>query len=225
MTPWKAAALHLALLTGHAPAASPFEGLYQLDGIMTSKDEYGIWAYWPAAAYRLEYPGQHPLEGLPGMSPVPPVAVAVYCRADGRREGFDGPAPPSAELVLPLHPDERTMPLFFDPRFWLAAMFPGTAEETPVSVRLAGTPPFPSTLRHEWIDRSFPPPPLPAEPRRTVRLDPGALLRALARLAGSSTVITAEGPGTWLEIHLAPAVATASAAALMTEHCPPPAGH
>ena len=27
---------------------SPFEGLYQLDRVMTSRDEYGIWVSWPA---------------------------------------------------------------------------------------------------------------------------------------------------------------------------------
>ena len=190
----------------------PFADLHSLDGIMTSNDEYGIWAHWPAASYRLEYPGRKPLEFI-RPPPELQTSLAVSCRADGRDAGFSGPEPLWAELVLPLHPDEPDVPHFFDPRYWIIALFRGEAEETPVSVRIEGGQPFPSTLRRARIDWSFP------RPAPTVRLDPTTALAALAS-ATASVRLAAEGPGTRLEIHFAPAPALAATARLIDSHCP-----
>ena len=112
-----------ALAMAHpAAGASPFEGLYRLEGVTTSNDEFGIWLSWVPSSYRLEFPGRPPLAREQGSEPELFVALEFGCRADGRAEGYRGAAPLWAALVLPLHPDEPDVPNWIDPRYWLLGL-------------------------------------------------------------------------------------------------------
>ena len=194
-----------------AAGASPFEGLYGLEAVMTSNDEYGIWAYWKPSSWRLEFPGRAPLAGEAAGSPALRASLRVACRADGRREGYSGPQPLEAVLFLPLHPDEPDVPGFFNPWYWILALTVGERATTPVRVAFGGRRAFSSTLVRPRVDWSF------ARPDQSVALDPGEALRAIASAGGSTLV--AEGPGTRLELRFEPDPELAAVARLMALHC------
>ena len=204
----------------HAPAvlvaASPFAGLYAEDGISTSRDEYGIWTSWTAAAYSLKFPGRPPTAWREGEDPALAADIAIACRADGRPQGYSGPAPAHATLRLPLHPDEPDVPSFFNPMYWFTVLVWGESETTPASVRIGERPPFASELVRPLVDWSFP------RPGPEVRLKPAEALLALSSGDGASVIV--DGPDTRLELRFAPAPALARAARLMERHCEiPPA--
>ena len=205
-----AGALLLAATTA-AEGASPFEGLYRLEGVTTSNDEYGAWIVWTASSYRLRFPGRAPLvreaAGKSGLR----ADLMVMCRADGRSKGYGGPGPLRADLLLPLHPDEPDVPSFFNPWFWVLVLAVGERETTPVRVSFDGRAASPSDLVRRRVDWSFP------RPEQSVAVDPGEALRALA--SESRTGVLAAGPGTRLELRFDPDPGLARAAALMARHC------
>ena len=84
---------------------APFRDLHTVDGVSTSNDEYAISLYWSPQRLRIDYPdGRGPFERDPADAGELYTALSVFCRADGRPEGFRGPRPVAARLSLPMHP-------------------------------------------------------------------------------------------------------------------------
>ncbi len=191
--------------------ASPFAGLYRLDGVSTSNDEYGIWLFWTARSYKVQLPGLRPTRWESGDDVELLADIAVSCRADGRETGHLGPQPIRALLRLPLHPDIPDVPGFFDPRYWLRA-FTGTHERiTPVRVRFDSGPGFGSAVNEAFVDWSF------ARPNAEVALDAAAAVAAIA--SGKPATVLAEGRGTRLVLRFEAEPERARAARLMALHC------
>lgn len=195
-------------------AGSPFAGLYVEDGISTSRDEYGIWTYWPAASYELQFPGRPPLAWTAGEDPALSAHILIACRADGRALGHHGPAPVHATLLLPLHPAEPDVPRVLHPQFWFLLLTQRETASTPASARFGHGPAFATELVRERVNWSFP------RPSPQLRLAPRAALRALS--SGDGTSLTAEGADLRLELRFEPAPPLADAARLMARHCAQP---
>ena len=206
-----AAGALLLAAPARAEGASPFEGLYRLEGVTTSNDEYGAWIIWTASSYRLRLPGRAPLvrgaAGKPGLQ----ADLMVLCRADGRSEGYGGPQPLRANLLLPLHPDEPDVPSFFNPWYWVLVLTAGEREATPVRVSFDGREASPSDLVRRRVDWSFP------RPEQSIAVDPAEALLALT--SGSQAGVLATGPGTRLELRFDPDPGLVRMAALMERHC------
>ena len=96
---------------------SPFAGLYQLQEVTTSNDEYSVWWTWGAASGALRVgPWQWAIAG-----DVRRPWLEVHCRADGGPLGYSGPRGWAASLVVPLHPDEPNVPNVWHPLYWWRA--------------------------------------------------------------------------------------------------------
>ena len=122
---------------------SPFQGLYPIDDVTTSNDEYSIFLYWSPEHYRIDYPdGRGPFERDPADPDEPYTALSVFCRADGRRRGFSGPQALRARLSLPMHPAAPSVYSVLHPMYWLLGLTGLDLERVPVVVHLPDTAPF-----------------------------------------------------------------------------------
>ena len=193
--------------------SSPFRDLYTLARVTTSNDEHWISYAWLSSAYSLQFPDR-PLwasEGALDAESERPW-IAVRCRTDGRPDGYSGPLPLAASLLLPLHPDEPNVPNVINPRYWWRALTGGEFVTVPVGVSVASGPAYDSELVRHTIDYSF------ARPDLIIDLEPVSVLEAL-RDDGGATLIAA-GQGTLVELVFLAADTGPLVAGLMLEHCP-----
>ena len=119
------------LCSAAVKAQAPFAGWYRTEGVVTSNDEYSVDLYWDAAAGAVRLPGfTRPVDvdGPGPNDPRPLFTVAVGCRADGSGEGFIGPSPWVAQLLIPLHPEAADVVNWWNPLYWFLGVFrPGAA--------------------------------------------------------------------------------------------------
>ena len=121
---------------------APFRGLHAIDRVTTSNDEYSISLYWSPERFRIDYPdGQGPFERDPADPAELYMALSVFCRADGRREGLSGPRPLGARLSLPMHPAAPAVYSVLHPMYWVLGLTGREFERVPIVVDLAGVAP------------------------------------------------------------------------------------
>ena len=191
--------------------SSPFQGLYRSSGIATSNDEHGIRLAWVPAAYSLLFPDRSPISVRRHSSGRILAAFSATCRTDGRPDGYSGPRPLSAELVLPMHPGDPDVPNWTHPLYWLRGLAGREFVRTPVSVVAAGRA-YRSELVRHTIDYSFP------RPAQTLRLEAEGVLRELA--AGRCLRLGARAADTRIDVLFdAAGEPLRRAAELMLRHC------
>ena len=196
-------------------SASPFAGLYQLDGVSTSNDEYRIWFNWTADRFTIQYPDDRdPFEA--GMLHADNWAphITVRCRVDGRAEGFGGPALLDASGSLPMHPDAPDVFGFLSPRFWLTVALFGEFERWPATVSFSAVDPYQTDVTRQRGHYSF------ARPDISFDAGPTAyvVLERIAAGRGAALSITADRLA--VEAHFPERPDLGAAASLMLQYCP-----
>ena len=191
------------------PTDSPFAGMYQVDGVTTSNDEYAVWFFWGPDAWELRYAGRAPFSGGGDLL----VGIQFACRADGSALGYMGGRPLVADLMLPMHPDDPDVPNVFNPLYWWRGLTGREWIRTPVRVLHGGAGGYRATLVRHTIDYSF------ARPELRVGLRAAAALRELAR--GGALALSVEGAGNRFALSFPGAGASVRrVAAAMLRHCP-----
>ena len=127
-------------LQEEATNGSPFRGLYSIDGVTTSNDEYSVWLSWMADRYRIDYPDGLPPFAHPSAdgSAVSAAVLSLACRADGRAVGFSGPSPLLVDLVLPMHPEAPDVYSVLNPLYWVLGLLGQEFVRIPVVVTVGG---------------------------------------------------------------------------------------
>ena len=192
-----------------AASQSPFEGGYEIEGVTTSNDAYGVWLYWEPRSGTLLMPGFE--DALDVEATHLTIAVMLACRADGRGAGYSGPERLRAELILPMHPDAPNVPLVFDPRYWWIALTGREWDRTPVEMQWDGGAAREGELLRHRIDYSIP------RPALTIELAPSDVLALLQ--ATTDATLRVMGPDTGIVLRFAPRPDLAGLAALIETHC------
>ena len=191
---------------------SPFRGLYPINDVTTSNDEYSIFLYWSPEHYRIDYlDGRGPFERDPADPDEPYMALSVFCRADGRWEGFSGPQPVRARLSLPMHPAAPSVYSVLHPMYWLLGLIGLDLERVPIVVHLPEAAAFEAEMvrrraAYDW-------------PRPDIDIDlPGAAV--LNRfIAGSPMELAITGNDVDINLWFASAADLVGPAQLMSAHC------
>jgi len=208
--------LTLALLAGlqQVPAAgSPFQDLWRLEPVNTSRDEYTIWAHWNPDSWSVKYPGRRPIDSDTMVLKGNDIAVlTVTCRVDGRPTGHLGPRPADGLMSLPLHPDEPNAATAGNPWFWILGMSGRDTVRTDLQVTLSsGGAHATAMVRRRTAYGNY-------RPTVDFDLDARAALTAMAENRGMRLV--AEGEDTSIDVNFPANNDLRAAAALMLEHCP-----
>lgn len=131
----------LALLAGLqdiSAAGSPFQDVWRLEPVNTSRDEYTIWAHWTPDSWSAKYLGRRPIDSDTMALKGNDIAVlTVTCRVDGRTTGHLGPRPAHGLMSLPLHPDEPNAATVGNPWFWILGMSGRDTVRTALQVTLS----------------------------------------------------------------------------------------
>ena len=201
------------LCSGAVEAQAPFAGWYRTEGVVTSNDEYSVDLYWGAEAGAVRLPGfTRPVDGSGPNDPRPLFIVAVGCRADGRGEGFIGPSPWSAELLIPLHPEAADVVNGWNPLYWFLGVFGQEQQRTAVEIGFTGRKRRRSYLVRPRTHNSAP------RPSQTVKLDPVEVRAALRSPRG--TTLRGAGIGTEIGLSFPAWPQIGPLLDLMERHCP-----
>ena len=192
-----------------AASQSPFEGGYEIEGVTTSNDAYGVWLYWEPQSGSMRVPGFE--DALDVEATDLTIAVMLACRADGSGAGYSGPERLRAELILPMHPDAPNVPLVFDPRYWWIALTGREWDRTPVEMQWDTGPARGGELVRHRIDYSI------MRPAQSVELDPAEILALLQ--ATTDATLRVMSPGTGIVLRFAPRPDREGLAALIETHC------
>ena len=193
-------------------ALPPFRGLYPVDGVTTSNDEFSIWLSWLPERFRIVYPNRAgPFDQDSGVSRRLHAVLGVSCRADGRPQGFAGPTALQAQLLLPMHPAAPDVYSVLHPMYWLLGLFGHEFERIPVVVDLAGV----ALVETHMVRRRL------AYGRRrpdlVVDLPGPVVLRRF--VAGSPMTVAVSGDGVDVEVWFPVAVDLVEPARQMSAHC------
>ena len=191
-------------------SGSPFAGLYALEGVDTSRDEYAIWISWVPDRFRIRYlDGGGYFEGAGDGELFS--ALTVRCRADGRRAGYGGPEAATAVLLLPMHPNEEDAYTVDHPMYWILGVFGGAAETTPVRFWRPGGRMLSAHMLRRVTTYSTP------RPEREVQLPTAAVLHWLAE--GRPMRLSVSGDAVDAYLWFAARPALVEPARLAAAHC------
>ena len=193
---------------------APFRGLHAVDRVSTSNDEYSISLYRSPERFRIDYPdGRGPFDQDAADPAELYTALSVFCRADGRTEGFSGPRPLGGRLSLPMHPAAPDVYSVLHPMYWVHGLTGREFERVPVVVDLPGIAPFDAELVRRRIAY--------ARRRPDIEMDlPGAAVLP-GFIADSAMRMTVTGDRVDIELWFAGAPELVGPAQQMSAHCAP----
>ena len=117
------------------------------DGVVTSRDGYGVWVSVGSISSRVRLPG-HAVEISDGGA-----ALHVSCRAPGRDVLEVGSSPSAhARVYLDDHPEQRDAYTVLHPMHWILGILGNAEERFPVQVRIAGEEPVSTDLVRTLTD-------------------------------------------------------------------------
>ena len=202
-------------VVGYAGAAqlAPFMGSDLVDGVVTSRDDHGIWLFWRPARYRLAYPHRRVL--VAGLREPDPSwrfpHLESRCRADAGRAGFARPAPLRSFLWLPYHPDAPTAYQALHPLYWLLGLLGSDEVGYPVSVTVGAVAPFDAELVVPRLGH------VSQRPDLWLVMPPHVMVHALAD--GLPLTVVVRGSGFDLDLRFAVQSQLAAPARSMLTHC------
>ena len=205
----------VSLISASAGAA-PFDNLYLIDGVSTSRNGQWIVIGAHTVEYHAKVPGYKEVVSAKMGTNHQLAHLTVECRTAPTSERARE-SPPAGEFAFPDHPDQRPYN-WWDPRYWIYELTGKAVENLDVSVTLkigedaSLWRTYPAVLMRYRTDYSF------VRLLLSVPLDGESVLAAFARaqpihveVSGADAAITASFPAS---PQLVPAVRA------MTEHCP-----
>ncbi|MYA15837.1 MAG: hypothetical protein F4Z28_03240 [Gammaproteobacteria bacterium] len=127
--------LLLFVFTGSVLQAGPFDELYLIEDVSTSRDGRWISASLLTETYSAKVPG-YTERVIPAMGPKHQwIYLGVECRAGPATDNFPA-APAVAEIAVPDHPDQKPHN-WWSPMYWILGLSGRDIEKTPVTVTLS----------------------------------------------------------------------------------------
>ena len=197
----------LAAFAGEPPRRDgPFNVLEWRDGVVTSRDGYGVWVSVASAGSRVRLPGHAGVISDGGA------ALHVSCRAPGSDVPAVGSsASAHAGIFLDDHPEQRDAYTVLHPMYWILGLSGRAEERFSVQVRIAGGEPVSADLVRTLTNYSAP------RPGLDIELPLAPVFAAFE--AGGEVGVEVRGSGVSVDGSFVPSANARRAAALMRVHC------